>query len=382
MTKKLDILIYFIIFMACSISAYGEVSYAINPSSGAIASLKIVDDPYSMEWLTLTDGSQYPWVDERYGWGLGFMTLNGNNTNTIKWDKSNCIVNGNNVNYSVDGVNVNVNRYLRDGDLIERFIFSNTTEETIELTDIGVFTPFNDNYPDAATCLTNRTNVHIWEGGNAAYVNAMRMGGTPPHLGLVVTKGAIKGYEILERGLDRQNSQQRGVFALKLPDMILAPGESEVFEWNIFSHSGEDDFRKKAVEKGCPILSSPAYTYCQGNTAKIKVKTLSDNALFSVGDKIFDPVKLSDGFAVEIPMYASGACRVEFEYDGGKVTFAEFIVMPSFEKLIDSRVDFIINHQQMNDKNDPRYGAFMVYDNDGDSIYLNNTRNCNPPDRD
>ena len=36
----------------------------------------------------------------------------------------------------------------------------------------------------------------------------------------------------------------------------------------------------------------------------------------------------------------------------------------------------------MTDPKDPRFGAYMVYDNEGDSIYPNNTPNCNPVDRD
>ena len=36
----------------------------------------------------------------------------------------------------------------------------------------------------------------------------------------------------------------------------------------------------------------------------------------------------------------------------------------------------------MNRLSDPRYGAYMIYDNEGDSIYLNDTPNCNPVDRD
>lgn len=46
------------------------------------------------------------------------------------------------------------------------------------------------------------------------------------------------------------------------------------------------------------------------------------------------------------------------------------------------RVEFIRTHQQMNNPSDPRFGAYMVYDNEGDSIYLNDTPNCNPVDRD
>ena len=58
------------------------------------------------------------------------------------------------------------------------------------------------------------------------------------------------------------------------------------------------------------------------------------------------------------------------------------MVVEKIDSLIAKRIDFIRTRQQMNDKNDPRYGAFMVYDNETNNIYLNNTPNCNPPDRD
>lgn len=383
MKNLLGFLFFSLLSMYCSFAAYGEIAYSVNNSTGAIESIRIVDDPYSMEWLTATDGSQYPWVNEGYGWGLGFMSLcNGTETKTVKWNKPVCDGDGGHVAYSADGVRINVDRSLKNGELTEKYTFTNTTDKPLKLSDIGIYAPFNDNYPDAATCLTNRTNVHIWSGGNAAYINAMKMGGGAPNLGLVVTSGAIKGYEIFERGLNRQNSQQRGVFALKLPDMTLQPRNSEEIEWTIFSHSGENDFKQKAVAKGCPIISSDAYTYCVGDTAKIKVDAISSDGVFKVGDKTYTPVAGKDGLTADIPLEAPGECKVEFVYGNGKSTFAELMVFPSFEKLIDSRVDFILHHQQMNDKNDPRFGAFMVYDNDGDSIYLNNTRNCNPPDRD
>lgn len=51
------------------------------------------------------------------------------------------------------------------------------------------------------------------------------------------------------------------------------------------------------------------------------------------------------------------------------------------DSLIKKRVDFICDHQQMKESN-TRKDAFMVYDNEKNEIYLNNTRNCNPVDRD
>lgn len=58
------------------------------------------------------------------------------------------------------------------------------------------------------------------------------------------------------------------------------------------------------------------------------------------------------------------------------------LVVNSERELLEKRVEFIRMHQQMNNPSDPRYGAYMVYDNEGDSIYLNDTPNCNPVDRD
>ncbi|GHV29427.1 hypothetical protein FACS1894177_00280 [Bacteroidia bacterium] len=46
------------------------------------------------------------------------------------------------------------------------------------------------------------------------------------------------------------------------------------------------------------------------------------------------------------------------------------------------RVDFIIAHQQLKDVNDKRYGAYMVYDNEENKIFLNDKPSISPPDRD
>ncbi len=363
--------------------ASGDITYRVNPSTGAIDQINIIGDPNSMDWLIATDGNQYPWVTDKYGWGLGYMTIkNISESKKVSWNMPESISDPNHISFLEEGIKIDINRNLDNGELRESYTFTNTNPIPVNISDIGIYTPFNDNYPDAPTCLTNRANVHIWEGGNAAYVNAVRMGGKAPHLGVVVTSGAIKGYEIFERGLERQNSQQRGIFALKLPDMTLLPGKSYVLEWKIFSHQGEKEFREKAVREGCPIISCDKYVYASGDTAKIKVNTLSENGIFKNGDKYYKPVPTDNEYIVEIPMNNIGENRIIYEYDNGKTTFLELLVFPSFEKLIEARVNFIKENQQMKNKKDSRFGAYMVYDNEGDSIYLNSTHNCNPPDRD
>ena len=87
------------------------------------------------------------------------------------------------------------------------------------------------------------------------------MGDFTPHLGLVVTNGAIRNYEIWERGRKKANSQTRGIIALDLPDLLLKPGESYSLEWHVFAHNGNDDFRHKLLEKGSVLVSCNKYVF-------------------------------------------------------------------------------------------------------------------------
>ena len=138
-----------------------HVSYA----DGAIT---IDGDP--MVWTLKTDGSQYAWVTDRYAWGQ--------------------------VYYDPAPVTVNVDRRQQDDDLVETYTFTNSSTEKVTLKNVGIYTPFNDNYPNAKTCMTSRCNAHIWPGGRAAWVNALRMSGKGPHLGLMVTEGEITDYDV------------------------------------------------------------------------------------------------------------------------------------------------------------------------------------------
>ena len=106
---------------------------------------------------------------------------------------------------------------------------------------------------------------------SAAYVNALRMGGTAPHLGLVLTEGSIKSYDILERGIDKGNSHTRGVIALNLPDTLLQPGSSYSIQWSLFPHLGNEDFKNKLLQQGSVWMSCNKYMFEKGEKAEIEL---------------------------------------------------------------------------------------------------------------
>lgn len=313
-------LVCFLILMNILTCEARELSYREDMTTGNIISLKIKGDESDMDWILASDGSQYEWIDNKYQWGAVYADA----------DK--------------DAVDIKVERHLEKDDIIETYIIKNLTDKNIEVRNIGIFTPFNDNYPDANTCMYGRCNVHIWAGGRSAYVNAMRMSGKGPHIGLLVTEGSITDYEIWERGSKKGMSNTRGVIALCPPDLTLKPHESYSLKWRLFTHHGQD-FEKSILERGGTLGRSKKYVYERGDTSEIE---------FITDKSIHKEVKKLESVGETL-----------IEHDGN---FANILVIDNIDSLIASRSHFILTRQQMNDKNDLRYGALMVYDNEGDSI--------------
>ena len=339
-----------------------------------------------MDWLLRTDGTQYPWVKENVAWGLGYFTLTrGHESVKKEWSKPVEINHeGTEVVYREGCVSIRVSRIFTDEGLTEIYTLSNEGKEPISLYDIGIYTPFNDNYPGAEECIRARTNVQVWNGESAAYVNALRMGGFAPHLGLVLTDGAIKSYEIWERGAQKGNSQYRGVLALNFPDLYLKSGDSYAVAWNLFPHNGNEDFKQNLLKQGSTLVSSDKYVYQKGETARVVMQAALplENCTARLNGVPVPVSRMNGRYVVETQLMQPGEVRVDFFYGNGKQTHADLLVISSEKALLEKRVDFIRTHQQMNRQDDPRFGAYMIYDNEGDSIYLNDTPNCNPVDRD
>lgn len=349
----------FLMLISLSCWATKKVVYMVSQTSGAVQSIVVDGDTTGMNWIIRPDGSQYPWIRETDGWGLGYFTLRGKE---YHWSRLVEIKGDQMVTYQCADIEVAVKRKRCLDGFMETYVFTNRGHLAENLSKIGILTPFNDNYPDAQTCVNARCHAHIWTGGNSAYVCALRMGNYGPHLGLVLTKGRISDYEIWHRGNDKGNSQTRGVIALCPDDMVLQPGQSQTIQWKIFSHEGKDDFSKKASKLGCDILSAENYLVQPGEQVEInsyKGKTKS----------------------VRIPQVL-GDYRQLISYGKNKSTYIDFYVVKDKEQLIADRLKFILRNQRMTNHADARYGAFMVYDCEGDSIYPNNTPNCNPVDRD
>ncbi|WP_304252250.1 six-hairpin glycosidase [Parabacteroides gordonii] len=362
-----------------------QINFKVNPGTGAISRLSIGNDGRDMNWLMETDGSQYAWIGENYGWGLGYFSeTKEGKTIDRKWTVPVEISPDGSVCYMAGDIRIDVKRRSVGSDLLEEYTFQNKGSRNVTLSDVGIYTPFNDNYPDSKTCVSARTNAHIWAGENAAYVNAMHMGGSAPHLGLILKQGSVKSYQISERDSKRGFSNTRGLISLNLSDMHLKPGEKNTVSWVLFSHSGSDDFRNKVLEKDNVLVISDKYVFKKGETAHVSLYSKKPlNKLYAQKNGVSVPVKQEQGkWVIESPMEELGEVRFDFFYDGGKQTHASCLTISGDKELISKRTDFIIDRQQLNDAKDPRNGAYLVYDNDLDELFLNDRPTVSYHDRD
>ncbi len=385
MNRKKLIVIACLTAWTSVIGAFAQgLVYKTDAATGAISMLSIDKDPHNTNWVLAPDGSQYKWVTDKYGWGLGFLTVNGKE---LEW--KNPVSQKDGLTYKAGAILITVKRTLKDGEILEEYVFKNTGKTAAKITDWGVYTPWNDNYPNAATCMTNRCNAHIWAGDNAAYAMAIRMGdqGKGGNIGLMLTKGALPDYEVWEHKNENASSNFRGVFAMDLPDMTLAAGKSYTIAWKIFEHNGKQDFYRKLIAQGGVRATSEKYVYQQGETVKVyleanKLKSLSATVtgMDMKNGEVANPARAiktgkdAKGHYAYFTANELGEQRVDLIYNKVNRTHATILVTSNYDNLIGKRVNFIIDHQQMNDSQDARYGAYMVYDNEKQAIYKNDDK--------
>ncbi len=162
-------------------------------------------------------------------------------------------------------------RFTERGTLAECYTFRNETAFDICTvgTQLGIFVQFPDFYTDASVCMTQCCNTHLWCGGSSSYVCALRMGGGRINLGLVLTKGSLKGYSV-QRNLAAE-SNDRGAFLLHPENLHIRPGECVQVEWELFWFEDREDFRRKVLDyPGFLWMEAEHFLLFDGETVRFR----------------------------------------------------------------------------------------------------------------
>lgn len=356
-----------------------RINTSIHPETGGITSITIEGDTTGMNWVVSPDNKQYKWIGMQYAWGLGTLRVNGSEPEP--WRIANKMEEGTSVYQIKKGLILTVTRTPKGYDLLETYTFKNTSSEPLSLSEIEINTPFNDNYPDAATCIPRRCHAHIWAGGDAAYVCALRMGAYAPHLGLMLIEGTLDGYVIKERDSKKGMSNTRGIIALCPEDRTLAPNEEYTVRWRLFSHQGEKDFYQKLKQYGGIVASADGYVGEKGERINLRIEATDKavrkelkNGRFYVGESPLKSTYKKGSLTATYTIDRTGEIPVTLRYGKGKQTRIELWGVSDIDSLIARRARFMVERQQYHKEGDPRDGALLPYDNETDEIYLNWTK--------
>ena len=111
-----------------------------------------------------------------------------------------------------------------------------------------ICTPWNARYLAADTVTTVRCSVQVLtkeDGNTATGVKATRLSGQGPHVGLMVTKGAIGNYVTGDCD-DLSMNSQCGVMWIIPEHYMLKPKKKYVMQWHIFAYKDTEEFIWKA----------------------------------------------------------------------------------------------------------------------------------------
>jgi hypothetical protein len=333
----------------------------IDGRTGGIVDMSSPADKHAMQW-----------VRQAAPWGTGWLKIGDQQ---VAWDRPASIQRVGErrmeVIYEAPSLRVHVQRWLDEqNQLRETYTFENSGPQVLEIgrNGLGIRVPLVDSYPGADVCLTDRCHVHIWAGGNAAYVNALRMGGDAPHLGVVLTEGSIGAYSIYDR---IQHSNDRGQFVLHPAPVDLAPGQKMTLSWTLFWHNGWADFEAKRAQLSPAVrLSAEEYAVTVGQPLRIHASATGglDGAKLSVNGRPVQAKAVGETMTAEVPTAQPGEYLVEIQSAEGH-SFLRALATPEPLKLIEARVRFIIEHQQKSASGEALDGAYLIYDNDEQKLF-------------
>ncbi|CAH0046246.1 unnamed protein product [Clonostachys solani] len=353
----------------------------IDDITGAVTSLRDAQGNSSIDWIS--SHSNAPWQPLGSRWGLGFADLGAAYLHRFYWTEPD-LKTGQDGSYkaiyNAGPLDITVRRTLdsNSSTFTERYTFRNNGDEALDLATrskaaLAIYTPFNDHYTNTSDSLNHRSFAHVWaNGGSNAWVKLEQMGGHGRNLGLVLTEGSLVGYSIESRDIITL-SNTRGVFQLHPALPVLQPGESSSVEWALFWHSDWDDFFKQSqqLSKQFVRFEISQHTLVLGEKAEIRLTGgVSSTSLINGSPVSCDsPDECTYNYTAKT--LGRQALQVTTQLmDSTTANSTAYVnVVPPVDDIISSRVNFIIQKQQVNDGTDnPNTGAYAVYDNQAQSI--------------
>ncbi len=329
-----------------------------------------LDNGFISSMIIKNDNNKMNWINEDKFWGE--LCHRGRDDSFFPCDKFKLISfeEGDRLSQAVFKNSVlecKVNRsFTSEGNLSEQYIFKNISSCDLFLRqgEIGIYVPFSDNYCEAEKSLKQNCHTHINCAENITWVNALRQGKSNLNIGLVLTKGSIDKYS-LETGLEKNpvDSSCRGTFMLNTAPIDLLKGEEFTIEWEVFVHSGAQDFFDKISEKQMiKNIDVKQYTIFEGESFEFSFEACGKNVKVVLYEKEIAFNRVGNVVSVRYTPEKFGEHKFLIYSDDVKTHITMFATL-SIDELLHKRIDFIVDNQQYSRENSNVDGAYLIYDN-------------------
>ncbi|KAK2018468.1 six-hairpin glycosidase [Colletotrichum eremochloae] len=354
----------------------------VDRATGAVVGIEDPRAKVPMNWISSPTNA--PWQPLGSRWGLGFADLGANLLHRFCWNSPHIDPSASRdvtvVTYQAGPLELVVHRHL-DGQkrcFTESYEFCNRGTYPLNLsakgeTSFAIYTPFNDHYTNTTDALRSRTHAHVWaNGGSSAWVKLTQMGGHGRNLGLVLTKGSLSGYSIESRD-EVTHSNTRGVFLLHPSVPVLEPGQSTTIEWTLFWHSDWKDFFTQCACRSNQFIhfDIPRHTLLSGHAVKIRMS--GSSAAINSTTTVNGQSVQQEGSAFTFIHHAKDMGQETLRIATGrgiakKESYVFLNTVPEYDDLIESRIKFIVEKQQVKDAKSLLHGAYVVYDNQAEAF--------------
>lgn len=376
--------------VACGASCAGALHHlesdvfniTVDSNTGALLSIVNPKDNATMNWIGGPGNA--PWQPLGSRWGIGYADTGKQTLPRAVWNNPRIASDDRSIKatYTVDDdLVLDVTRELdrSSSAFTECYSFLNSGNESLTLNDAGtaslaIYTPFNDHYTSTTDVLEHRAHAHIWAmGGSSSWVKMTRMGLRGPHLGLVLTEGALSGYSVESRDTIT-SSNTRGVFLLHPDVPTLESGQSGKVCWQLFWHDDWDDFFKQCAARSQQFVDVEAssLTAVEGETVNLTFSgAITSDSTLQGGD--LELQKHEESYSTSFQADKLGQTDLTLTTgSGSEQRNATFLLntVPPIDELIANRTKFITTRQQLSpSSSDPvKAGAYAVYDNQLDAI--------------
>lgn len=263
-----------------------------------------------------------------------------------------------------------------------RVTVRNATDEPMEVGEVSFPLPFNACYiaPDMRAMYEERVTVHPFVAGHGSYVLVQALCGRAPFL-VVMPEGETP-LEAMARDQSEALARERflggGVLRVYAHSaagrsvlgwhrwfnghtgFTLGPGGRRAFSFALRWIGSYAELDEVLVRHGAGALTViPAPVVPVNMTARLAVR--SRRAVRRVrcpGAR----VRALGGRRYAVRFKKPGAYTARVEFDDGRWTAVHFRAIEPVEALIRKRAAFIARKQQVTDADDPRSGAFLMWD--------------------